>query len=60
MTDGTSEFNSHYREGFFYELVKANVDRIVTSLTAELKEQVHVLRPCADVGTWRCRSQPWG
>jgi NAD(P)-dependent dehydrogenase (short-subunit alcohol dehydrogenase family) len=41
MTDGTSEFNSNYREGvgFFYDLVKANVDRIVKSLTAELKDR---------------------
>lgn len=41
MTDGTSEFNTNYREGvgFFYDLVKANVDRIVKSLTAELKDQ---------------------
>jgi NAD(P)-dependent dehydrogenase (short-subunit alcohol dehydrogenase family) len=41
MTDGTSEFNTNYREGvgFFYDLVKANVDRIVKSLTAELKNQ---------------------
>jgi NAD(P)-dependent dehydrogenase (short-subunit alcohol dehydrogenase family) len=40
MTDGTSEFNTNYREGvgFFYDLVKANVDRIVKSLTAELKD----------------------
>lgn len=41
MTDGTSQFNTNYREGvgFFYDLVKANVDRIVKSLTAELKNQ---------------------
>lgn len=40
MTDGTSEFNVNYREGsgFFYDLVKANVDRIVKGLTAELKD----------------------
>jgi NAD(P)-dependent dehydrogenase (short-subunit alcohol dehydrogenase family) len=40
MTDGTSEFNANYREGvgFFYDLVKANVDRVVKSLTAELKD----------------------
>ena len=38
MTDGTAEVNAGYRErvGFFYDLVKANVDRIVLSLTAEL------------------------
>lgn len=41
MTDGTSEFNARYRQGvgFYYDLVKANVDRIVKSLTAELKDQ---------------------
>jgi len=35
MTDGTSQFNANYREGvgFYYDLVKANVDRIVKSLT---------------------------
>ena len=40
MTDGTSEFNARYRHGvgFYYDLVKASVDRIVASLTAELKD----------------------
>ncbi|ATG50443.1 short-chain dehydrogenase [Brachybacterium vulturis] len=40
MTDGPSEFNANHREGvgFFYDLVKAGVDRIVTSLTAELTD----------------------
>jgi NAD(P)-dependent dehydrogenase (short-subunit alcohol dehydrogenase family) len=39
MTDGTAEFNASYRErvGFFYDLVKANVGRIVLSLTRELR-----------------------
>jgi NAD(P)-dependent dehydrogenase (short-subunit alcohol dehydrogenase family) len=41
MTDGTSGFNSSYREGvgFYYDLVKATVDRIVKSLAAELSDQ---------------------
>jgi len=40
MTDGTSEFNANFREGvgFYYDLVKANVERIVKGLTFELKE----------------------
>jgi NAD(P)-dependent dehydrogenase (short-subunit alcohol dehydrogenase family) len=40
MTDGTSEFNAKFREGvgFYYDLVKANVERIVKGLTFELKE----------------------
>jgi NAD(P)-dependent dehydrogenase (short-subunit alcohol dehydrogenase family) len=39
MTDGTAEVNASYREGvgFFYDLVKANVGRIVLSLTRELR-----------------------
>jgi NAD(P)-dependent dehydrogenase (short-subunit alcohol dehydrogenase family) len=39
MTDGTAEINASYRErvGFFYDLVKANVSRIILSLTAELR-----------------------
>ena len=38
MTDGTSEANAAFRRnvGFYYDLVKANVERIVTGLTAEL------------------------
>jgi NAD(P)-dependent dehydrogenase (short-subunit alcohol dehydrogenase family) len=41
MTDGTAEVNAGYREqvGFFYDLVKANVSRIVLSLTAELRDR---------------------
>jgi NAD(P)-dependent dehydrogenase (short-subunit alcohol dehydrogenase family) len=40
MTDGTSEFNENFREGvgFYYDLVKAAVGRIVIGLTAELEE----------------------
>ena len=39
MTDGTSEFNENFREGvgFYYDLVKAAVGRIVIGLTAELE-----------------------
>jgi NAD(P)-dependent dehydrogenase (short-subunit alcohol dehydrogenase family) len=38
MTDGTAEFNADFREGvgFYYDLVKANVERIVKGLTFEL------------------------
>ncbi|MGH9171793.1 MAG: SDR family oxidoreductase [Acidimicrobiales bacterium] len=40
MTDGTSEANADFRRnvGFYYDLVKANVERIVTGLSAELKD----------------------
>jgi NAD(P)-dependent dehydrogenase (short-subunit alcohol dehydrogenase family) len=39
MTDGTSEANAEFRRnvGFYYDLVKANVERIVKGLHAELK-----------------------
>jgi NAD(P)-dependent dehydrogenase (short-subunit alcohol dehydrogenase family) len=39
MTDGTSQANAEFRRnvGFYYDLVKANVERIVTGLTAELE-----------------------
>src|SRR6266540_2668971 len=38
MTDGTSEYNKSFREGvgFYYDLVKAAVERITLGLTAEL------------------------
>jgi NAD(P)-dependent dehydrogenase (short-subunit alcohol dehydrogenase family) len=41
MTDGTADVNAQYRErvGFFYDLVKANVSRIVLALTHELRDQ---------------------
>ena len=41
MTDGTSEANAEFRRnvGFYYDLVKANVERIVTGLTAELEDE---------------------
>lgn len=40
MTDGTREFNATYRHGvgFYYDLIKATVDRIVHSLDVELAE----------------------
>jgi NAD(P)-dependent dehydrogenase (short-subunit alcohol dehydrogenase family) len=39
MTDGTAEVNASYREGvgFFYDLVKANVSRIILAMAAELR-----------------------
>jgi NAD(P)-dependent dehydrogenase (short-subunit alcohol dehydrogenase family) len=39
MTDGTSQANAEFRRnvGFYYDLVKASVERIVTGLTAELE-----------------------
>lgn len=38
MTDGTTEFNAHFRQGvgFYYDLVKASVGRIVMGLKHEL------------------------
>ena len=40
MTDGTNEFNADFRQGvgFYYDLVKANVSRIVLGLTHELRD----------------------
>ncbi len=40
MTDGTAEFNANFREGvgFYYDLVKANVGRIVLGLQHELRD----------------------
>ena len=40
MTDGTSPANADYRRGvgFYYDLVKANVERIVKGLSAELED----------------------
>jgi NAD(P)-dependent dehydrogenase (short-subunit alcohol dehydrogenase family) len=40
MTDGTSEFNSTFRRGvgFYYDQVKAAVERITIGLTAELAD----------------------
>jgi NAD(P)-dependent dehydrogenase (short-subunit alcohol dehydrogenase family) len=40
MTDGTSAANAEFRRnvGFYYDLVKANVERIVTGLSFELRD----------------------
>jgi NAD(P)-dependent dehydrogenase (short-subunit alcohol dehydrogenase family) len=47
MTDGTSHANADFRRnvGFYYDLVKANVERIVKGLAAELEND-----PVAVVG----------
>jgi NAD(P)-dependent dehydrogenase (short-subunit alcohol dehydrogenase family) len=41
VTDGTDEYNAAFRQGvgFYYDLVKANVSRIVLGLTAELRNR---------------------
>jgi NAD(P)-dependent dehydrogenase (short-subunit alcohol dehydrogenase family) len=41
MTDGTAEANAEFRRnvGFYYDLVKANVGRIVIGLAAELESE---------------------
>ena len=41
MTDGTSEYNKDFRRnvGFYYDLVKANVERITIGLAAELENE---------------------
>ena len=41
VTDGTSQANAEFRRnvGFFYDLVKANVERIVKGLDAELRDR---------------------
>lgn len=46
VTDGTSEFNKSFRKdvGFYYDLVKATVERITIGLAAELTDE-----PCAAV-----------
>ena len=52
MTDGTFEFNANFRErvGFYYDLVKANVQRIVVGLTFELRG--HPVVPLAVTPGW--------
>jgi NAD(P)-dependent dehydrogenase (short-subunit alcohol dehydrogenase family) len=47
VTDGTSEANARFRRnvGFYYDLVKANVERIVKGLAVELEDE-----PVAVVG----------
>ncbi len=46
MTDGTSEYNRAFRRnvGFYYDLVKANAERIALALAAELEDE-----PCTAV-----------
>lgn len=41
MTDGTSEYNKAFRRnvGFYYDLTKANVERITIGLAAELEDE---------------------
>lgn len=41
MTDGTAEYNREFRRnvGFYYDLVKANVQRITIGLAAELENE---------------------
>ncbi len=41
MTDGTSEYNRAFRRnvGFYYDLVKASVERITVGLAAELEDE---------------------
>jgi len=41
MTDGTSSYNKAFRKdvGFYYDLVKANVERMTIGLAAELKDE---------------------
>jgi NAD(P)-dependent dehydrogenase (short-subunit alcohol dehydrogenase family) len=38
VTDGTAKFNANFRRnvGFYYDLVKASIDRVVKGLSAEL------------------------
>lgn len=46
MTDGTSDYNKNFRRevGFYYDLVKASVERIALALAAELEDE-----PCTAV-----------
>ncbi|UAL28804.1 SDR family oxidoreductase [Nocardioides rotundus] len=52
MTDGTYEANREYRQGvgLFYDLVKANVGRIVVALTHELAD--HPVTPVLVTPGW--------
>lgn len=47
MTGGNFEYNKNYRkdDGFYYDMGKAAVGRIVTGLSVELKE-----RTCTTIG----------
>jgi NAD(P)-dependent dehydrogenase (short-subunit alcohol dehydrogenase family) len=60
MTDGTSQANAEFRRnvGFYYDLVKANVERIVKGLAAELENL-----PVTAVGVtpgWLCSEMMLG
>jgi NAD(P)-dependent dehydrogenase (short-subunit alcohol dehydrogenase family) len=52
MTDGTSEFNADYRQGvgFYYDFVKAGVDRILKNLSVELAD--HPVTPVGVTPGW--------
>lgn len=52
VTDGTSEYNRAFRRnvGFYYDLVKANVERITIGLAAELENET--LTPVAVTPGW--------
>ncbi len=52
MTDGTFEVNAEFRQGvgFYYDLVKANVQRIVVGLRHELRD--HPVTPLAVTPGW--------
>ncbi|GAA1476011.1 SDR family oxidoreductase [Nocardioides aestuarii] len=52
MTDGTAEANAGFRQGvgLYYDLVKANVTRIVMALTHELRD--HPVTPLAVTPGW--------
>lgn len=52
VTDGTEEFNANFREnvGFYYDLVKANVGRIVKGLAFEMRG--HPITPLGVTPGW--------
>ena len=52
MTDGTFEANREFRQGvgLYYDLVKANVQRLVVALTHELRD--HPITPLAVTPGW--------
>ena len=65
MTDGTSQSNAEFRRnvGFYYDLVKANVERIMKGLTAELENCGHGGRGDAGLaplgnGCWKSSASP--
>jgi hypothetical protein len=65
MTGGTSQANAGFRRelGFYYDLVKASVERIVKDLTAALENlpvtAVGVTQAgCARNGCWKTSASP--